>query len=82
MRNIAKPTYQVGDLLLKIRKDEYWYDHLIVLNVDFYIDEYVYQLFTSEGEIERRTAEWVQRNYKRSEDETAEDYTEVDQEAV
>ena len=82
-RKKTKPTYQVGDLLLKIRQDDYWFDHVIVLNVETEIrhNEYVYELFTSEGNIERRTVEWVQLNY-RKEDETTTDYTEMDQETV
>lgn len=67
-REIIKPMYEVGDLLLKIREDDYWFDHLIILNIELSLNEYVYQLFTSEGEVERRTVEWVQLNYKKSED--------------
>ena len=80
-RKLTKPIYQVGDLLLKIRQDDYWFDHLIILSVGLSLDEYVYELFTSEGNIERRTVEWVQLNY-RKEDEIAKDYSEMDQETV
>ena len=82
-RKKIEPIYQVGDLLLKIRQDDYWFDHVIVLNVETEIrhNECVYELFTSEGSIERRTVEWVQLNY-RKEDETTADYTEMDQETV
>ena len=80
-RKIIEPIYQVGDLLLKIRQDDYWFDHIIILSIDYALSEYVYELFTSEGNIERRTVEWVQLNY-RKEDETTTDYTEMDQETV
>lgn len=82
-RKTIEPIYQVGDLLLKIRQDDYWFDHVIVLNVETETrhNEYVYELFTSEGNVERRTVEWVQLNY-RKEDETTTDYTEMDQETV
>ena len=82
-RKKIEPIYQVGDLLLKIRQDDYWFDHVIVLNVETEIrhNECVYEIFTSEGSIERRTVEWVQLNY-RKEDETTTDYTEMDQETV
>ena len=80
-RKTIEPIYQVGDLLLKIRQDDYWFDHIIILSIDYALSEYVYELFTSEGNIERRTVEWVQLNY-RKEDETTTDYTEMDQETV
>ena len=80
-RKIIEPIYQVGDLLLKIRQDDYWFDHIIILSIDHALSEYVYELFTSEGNIERRTVEWVQLNY-RKEDEITTDYTEMDQETV
>lgn len=69
-RKKIEPIYQVGDLLLKIRQDDYWFDHVIVLNVETEINhnEYVYELFTSEGNIERRTVEWVQLNYRKNDD--------------
>ena len=76
-----EPIYQVGDLLLKIRQDDYWFDHVIILNTEYSLDEYVYELFTSEGNVERRTVEWVQLNY-RKENEITSDYTEMDQETV
>lgn len=82
-RKKIEPIYQVGDLLLKIRQDDYWFDHVIILNIESETNyqEYVYQLFTSEGNIERRTVEWVQLNY-RKENEATEVYTEMDQETV
>ena len=80
-REKIEPIYQVGDLLLKVRQDDYWFDHIIVLNIEFSLGEYVYELFTSEGDIERRTVEWVQLNYRR-EDETTTDYAEMDQKTV
>lgn len=82
-RENIEPIYQVGDLLLKVRQDDYWFDHVIVLNVETETrhNEYVYELFTSEGNVERRTVEWVQLNY-RKEDETTTDYTEMDKETV
>ena len=84
MKELAsEPIYKPGDLLLKIRQDDYWFDHVIILEVEN-LEEYqenVYQLFTSDGQIERRTVEWVQLNYRR-EDEIAKDYTEMDQETV
>jgi len=60
-REDAKPIYIKGDLLVKKRKDDYWFDHLIVLG----IDENVYELYTSDGEVTRRTVEWVQLNYEK-----------------
>ena len=82
-RKKIEPIYQVGDLLLKVRQDDYWFDHVIVLNVETETrhNECVYELFTSEGSIQRRTVEWVQLNYRR-EDETTTDRTEMDQETV
>ena len=80
-RKEIEPIYQVGDLLLKVRQDDYWFDHVIILSIDYTLSEYVYELFTSEGNVERRTVEWVQLNY-RKEDETTTDYTEMDQETV
>jgi hypothetical protein len=76
-RKEIEPIYQVGDLLLKVRQDDYWFDHVIILSIDYTLSEYVYELFTSEGNVERRTVEWVQLNY-RKEDETTTDYTEMD----
>ena len=80
-RKKIEPIYQVGDLLLKIRQDDYWFDHVIILGMEYSLSEYVYELFTSEGNVERRTVEWVQLNY-RKEDEITTDYTEMDQETV
>lgn len=80
-RKKIEPIYQIGDLLLKVRQDDYWFDHVIILNVEYSLDEYVYELFTSEGNVERRTVEWVQLNY-RKEDEITKDCTKVDQETV
>lgn len=80
-REIVRPIYQTGDLLLKVRQDDYWFDHVIILSIDYALSEYVYELFTSDGQIERRTAEWVQLNY-RKENEVTKDYTEMDQETV
>ncbi len=80
-RKTIEPMYQVGDLLLKVRQDDYWFDHVIILSVEFSLREYVYELFTSEGNVERRTVEWVQLNY-RKEDETTKMDTEMDQETV
>lgn len=76
-RDKIEPIYQVGDLLLKVRQDDYWFDHVIILSVEYSLDEYIYELFTSEGNVERRTVEWVQLNY-RKENETTTDYTEMD----
>ena len=67
-RKKIEPIYQVGDLLLKIRQDDYWFDHIIILGVHYSLSEYVYELFTSEGNIERRTVEWVQLNYRKNDD--------------
>ena len=80
-REKVEPMYQVGDLLLKVKQDDYWFDHVIILSVEYNLDEYVYELFTSEGNVERRRAEWVQLNYRR-EDEDTKDCTKVDQETV
>lgn len=80
-RKKIEPIYQVGDLLLKVRQDDYWFDHVIILGIEHSLGEYVYELFTSEDNIERRTVEWVQFNY-RKENETTTDYTEMDQETV
>ena len=80
-RKKIEPIYQVGDLLLKVRQDDYWFDHIIILNIDYERTEYVYELFTSEGNIERRTVEWVQLNY-RKEDETTKMDTKVDQKTI
>ena len=80
-REKIEPIYQVGDLLLKIRQDDYWFDHVIILSIDYTLSEYVYELFTSEGNIERRTVEWVQLNYGK-ENESTEVCTEMDQETV
>lgn len=78
---IINPIYEVGDLLLKVRQDDYWFDHVIILGISYSLKEYVYELFTSDGQIERRTVEWVQLNY-RKEDEITKDCTEMDQETV
>ena len=80
-REKIEPMYEVGDLLLKVRQDDYWFDHVIILSVEYSLNEYVYELFTSEGNVERRTVEWVQLNY-RKEDEITKDCTKVDQETV
>ena len=72
-----EPKYQIGDLLLKVRQDDYWFDHVIIINVEYSLNEYVYELFTSEGDIERRTVEWVHLNY-RKEDENTKNHTEMD----
>lgn len=81
-RKKIEPIYQVGDLLLKIRQDDYWFDHVIVLNVDFNLGDYVYELFTSEGNIERRTVEWVQLNYRKEDDFITKDNSKVDTQPV
>ena len=78
-----KPIYQVGDLLLKVRQDDYWFDHIIILGIEYALTEYVYELFTSEGNIERRTVEWVQLNYRSSDDVVdTEKNTEMDQSTI
>ena len=80
-KNNTVPIYVKGDLLVKKRKDDYWFDHVIILGMDYSLSEYVYELFTSEGNIERRTVEWVQLNY-RKEDETTKMDTEMDQKTI
>ena len=59
------PTYVKGDLLVKKRNDDYWFDHLIVLSIDRDRVENVYEIYTSDGEITRRTVEWVELNYEK-----------------
>lgn len=66
-----RPNYKVGDLLFSSKKDGYWFDHIIILGIDFFKDEYVYSLFTNDGEILQRTAPWVHQNYTRDENEAA-----------
>ena len=77
-----EPIYQVGDLLLKIRQDDYWFDHVIILNTEYSLDEYVYELFTSEGNVERRTVEWVQLNYRKEDGFATKDNPKVDTQPV
>jgi hypothetical protein len=81
-RKKIEPIYQVGDLLLKIRQDDYWFDHVIILNTEYSLDEYVYELFTSEGNVERRTVEWVQLNYRKEDDFATKDNPKVDTQPV
>ena len=57
------PIYVKGDLLVKKRDDDYWSDHVIVLGSDRGGLENIYELYTSDGEITRRTVEWVHHNY-------------------
>lgn len=65
-REDTKPIYIKGDLLVKKRKDDYWFEHLIVLGIDTArTGEDIYELYTSDGEITRRTVEWVQHNYEK-----------------
>lgn len=64
-RENVKTIYIRGDLLVKKRKDDYWFDHLIVLDIDTGGLEDIYELYTSDGEITRRTVEWVQLNYEK-----------------
>lgn len=82
-RKVVIPIYKTGDLLVKQRQDDYWFDHLVILGVDSCINEYVYELFTSDGDVQRRTVEWVQLNYRRSDDVVdSEKNTEMDQSTV
>ena len=62
-REDVEPIYVKGDLLIKKRNDDYWFDHLIVLGIDTGGLENIYELYTSDGEITRRTVEWVHLNY-------------------
>lgn len=80
MNNTLK--FQVGDLLLKIQQNDYWFDHLIIVGTEFALDEYVYQIYTSCGELERRTAEWIHLNYRRSDEGNPQDHTEVDSKTI
>lgn len=61
-----KKFYKPGDLLVKQTQDDYFFDHLVILGVDTCIDEYVYELFTSEGDVQRRTVDWVHSYYEPS----------------
>jgi hypothetical protein len=64
-RKNPAPIYVKGDLLVKKRKDDYWFDHLIVLGTDRGGLENIYELYTSDGEVTRRTVEWVHLNYEK-----------------
>jgi hypothetical protein len=61
----TNPIYIKGDLLVKKRKDDYWFDHLIILGIDTGGLENIYELYTSDGKVTERTVEWVQLNYER-----------------
>lgn len=63
--NSAAPIYAKGDLLIKKRDDDYWFDHLIILSIDRGGIENIYEIYTSDGEVTRRTVEWVQHNYRK-----------------
>jgi hypothetical protein len=64
-RKNVNPIYIKGDLLVKKRKDDYWFDHLVILDIDTGGLEDIYELYTSDGELTRRTVEWVQLNYEK-----------------
>jgi hypothetical protein len=64
-KNNTVPIYAKGDLLVKKRKDDYWFDHLIILSIDRGGLENIYELYTSDGEVTRRTVEWVHLNYEK-----------------
>ena len=81
-RKKVEPIYQVGDLLLKIRQDDYWSDHVIILSIEYSLGEYVYELFTSESNVEKRTVEWVQLNYRKEDDFATKDNPKVDTQPV
>ena len=64
-RQNPAPIYVKGDLLIKKRNDDYWFDHVIVLGSERGELENIYELYTSDGEITRRTVEWVHLNYEK-----------------
>ena len=80
MNNTFK--FQVGDLLLKIQQNDYWFDHVIIVGTELSLDEHVYQIYTSCGELERRTAEWIHLNYRRSDEGNSQNHTEVDSKTI
>lgn len=63
-KNNTVPIYVKGDLLVKKRKDDYWFDHLIILGTEGGLEN-IYELYTSDGELTRRTVEWVHLNYEK-----------------
>jgi hypothetical protein len=56
--------YKQGDLLVKKENYDYWPDYLIVVETEKGIDS-VYQLYTSDSNIERKTAHWVHLHYEK-----------------
>jgi len=64
-RKNVNPIYIKGDLLVKKREDDYWFEHLVILDIDTGGLEDIYELYTSDGELTRRTVEWVQLNYEK-----------------
>ena len=70
-RENPKPIYIKGDLLVKKRNGDDWFDHVIILDVTREFLEDIYELYTSDGEITKRTVEWVHYNYKRPDENEA-----------
>jgi hypothetical protein len=61
----TKLIYVKGDLLVKKIEDEDFFDHVIVLGSYRGHIENVYEFYTSDGNIEARTAAWVNSNYEK-----------------
>lgn len=59
-----KKFYKPGVLLVKQTQNDYFFDHLVILGVDTCINEYVYELLTNKGDVERKTVDWVHSYYE------------------
>lgn len=81
-----KKYYEPGVLLVLKDPRSYqnsWFTHVIILEKTIVPPaEHVYYLFTSDGELEWRTTEWVHLYYKGVEDGDTDVYPEMDQEAI
>ena len=76
---IILPKYKPGDLLLKVSKaSSYFFDHVIILKSYRDVYEYIYEIYTSDGSIEKRTVEWVDSLYEEPKDETTKIYSKMD----
>jgi hypothetical protein len=80
--SVALPKYKPGDLLVRSSGDDFWFDHIIILKSYRSLSEYVYEFYTSDELIDKRTVEWVHDHYEEPKDETLQIRSEVDQKTV
>jgi len=66
-RQVVKHIYKKGDLLFNKEEDGDWakWDNIIIVDLERGYLENTYTFYTKDNTLERRTAQWVHRNFEK-----------------